>query len=275
MVRNRKFKQKVSKTDKNAKYLFVKKINSNVELIGIVKTTKMPSLNNENESDGDGEMSDNESQHSNSSRDAKADSSEADEPDSDSSELDESECERRTESFIKHMGDLEKQFTILREQLYQERIKQNDLHLNDVRNGRSQEYLEPLKQLNDAMQSRIEVATVLKRFRLENINNKFLAEEQGANQHFASEKEIAKDVIYEELMEKIRKLEEDRHNVDISWADWNTSTRSTNKVRGPGRKKAVTVTGPYIVYMLSEEQIIDDWRIIRKGMKKSSPSTSS
>lgn len=90
-----------------------------------------------------------------------------------------------------------------------------------------------------------------------------------------SEKEIAKDVIYEELMEKIRKLEEDRHNVDISWADWNTSTRSTNKVRGPGRKKAVTVTGPYIVYMLSEEQIIDDWRIIRKGMKKSSPSTSS
>lgn len=81
-------------------------------------------------------------------------------------------------------GDLEHQFTILREQLYQERIKQNDLHLNDVRNGRSQEYLEPLKQLTDAMQSRIEVAGVLKRLRLENINHKFLAEEQGALQHF-------------------------------------------------------------------------------------------
>lgn len=89
-----------------------------------------------------------------------------------------------------------------------------------------------------------------------------------------SEKELAKDVIYEELMEKIRRLEEDRHNVDISWADWSTSTR-TSKVRGPGRKKAVTVTGPYIVYMLSEDQIIDDWRIIRKGLKKSTPSTSS
>lgn len=76
-------------------------------------------------------------------------------------------------------------------------------------------------------------------------------------------------------MEKIRKLEEDRHNVDISWADWNTSTRTSSKVRGPGRKKAVTVTGPYIVYMLSDEQILDDWRIIRKGMKKTSPSTSS
>lgn len=65
----------------------------------------MPSINNENESDGDGEMSENESQHSNSSREHnKADSSEADEPDSDSSELDEHECERRTAGFVKYMG---------------------------------------------------------------------------------------------------------------------------------------------------------------------------
>lgn len=79
---------------------------------------------------------------------------------------------------------MEHQFTILREQLYQERIRQNEMHLNDVRNGRSQAYLEPLKQLTEVMQNRIEVATVLKRFRLENINHKFLAEEQAARQHF-------------------------------------------------------------------------------------------
>lgn len=167
----------------------------------------MPSLNNENESDGDGDMSENESQHSNSSRDAKADSSEADEHDSDSSELDETECERRTNGYIKYLGknicvsfidfvdnwmvfsneftgDLENQFQTLREQLYHERIKQNEMQLNEVRNGRSQEYLEPLKQLEDQMQSRIEVAGVLKRLRLENINHKFLAEEQASKQHF-------------------------------------------------------------------------------------------
>lgn len=172
----------------------------------------MPSLNNENDSDGDDDMSGAESQHSGSSRDPKADSSEADEPDSDSSELDENECERRTAGFVKYMGklksntfslssrairgiicvifyislagDLEQQFTILREQLYQERIKQIETHLSDVRNGRSQEYLEPLKRLTDNMQNRIEVAGVLKKLRMENIQHKFLAEEQGANQHF-------------------------------------------------------------------------------------------
>lgn len=85
---------------------------------------------------------------------------------------------------IVFIGELEHQFTILREQLYQERVKQNDMCLNDVRNGRSQEYIEPLKQLTEQMQSRIEVAGVLKRLRLENINHKFLAEEQAALQHF-------------------------------------------------------------------------------------------
>lgn len=64
----------------------------------------MPSINNENDSDVDDDMSGAESQHSGSSRDPKAESSEADEPDSDSSELDENECERRTAGFVKYMG---------------------------------------------------------------------------------------------------------------------------------------------------------------------------
>lgn len=79
---------------------------------------------------------------------------------------------------------MEQQFTILREQLYQERIKQIDAHLNDIKNGRSQEYLEPLKQLTETMQSRIEVAGILKRLRLDNIGHKYSCEEQGAHQHF-------------------------------------------------------------------------------------------
>lgn len=64
----------------------------------------MPTLNNDNDSDGDDDMSGNESQHSGSS-DQKGDSSEADGFDSDSSELDEPECDRRTAGFVKYMGE--------------------------------------------------------------------------------------------------------------------------------------------------------------------------
>lgn len=79
------------------------------------------------------------------------------------------------------------------------------------------------------------------------------------------------DYIRDELLEKIRRLEEDRHNVDISWADWGSATGSgqrAGKVRGPGRKKAVTVTGPYIVYMLNDDEIMEDWTEIRRALKR-------
>jgi breast cancer metastasis-suppressor 1-like protein len=117
------------------------------------------------------------------------------------------------------------------------------------------------------MNSRKEVAEILKKFRLENIRHKYESEVQAAKQHFESEKQLALDSLNEELLDKIRRLEEDSHNVDINWADWGNTTRSTStKVRGPGRKKAVSVTGPFIVYMLKEEDILEDWTTIRKAM---------
>jgi breast cancer metastasis-suppressor 1 and related proteins len=144
--------------------------------------------------------------------------------------------------------------------------RQVDFQLHEIENGMSQEYLGPLQALADRMNARKEVAEILKKYRLENIRHKFESEEQAARQNYESEKQLAVDKLYEELNEKIRRLEEDSHNVDISWAEWGSNSKS-NKVRGPGRKKPVTVSGPYIVYMLHEEEIMEDWTTIRKSIK--------
>ena len=49
-----------------------------------------------------------------------------------------------------------------------------------------------------------------------------------------------------------------------------TSSKSRRRKADPmdldRRKKPVTVTGPYIVYMLSEPNIIDDWTTIKKSL---------
>lgn len=150
--------------------------------------------------------------------------------------------------------------------------RQVDHQLNEIENGMSKEYLGPLQALADRMNARKEVAEILKKYRLENIRHKYESEEQAARQNHESEKQIAIDKLFEELNDKIRRLEEDSHNVDISWADWGSNVRSS-KVRGPGRKKPVTVTGPYIVYMLREEEIMEDWTLIRKAIKQKSSST--
>ncbi|XP_018576348.1 breast cancer metastasis-suppressor 1-like protein [Anoplophora glabripennis] len=227
------------------------------------------STNNSNAGDvSDNEASGNESEHSNSSRenDGGHDSTE-DEPDSDdSSEMDEGECENRRNALLQHVQDLESQFGLLREQLYKERMSQVELQLAEIKSGKSPEYLVPLSELQENMRVRTEVAGILRKLRLENIANQYEAEEQAALQNFESEKSLACDYYYSELMDTIRRLEEDRHNSEISWGE---GGEYGSRSRSRSRRKAVTVSGPYIVYMLKPQDILEDWTLIRKALKRS------
>ncbi|KAI4464109.1 breast cancer metastasis-suppressor 1 [Holotrichia oblita] len=226
---------------------------------------KLSSTPGGDESDGD--MSAGDSDRSNMSEiDNVRDSSDEEADSDDSSEMDEGECEQRRNECMDNLTDLERQFSLLREQLYRERIAQVDHQLAEVKGGRSQEYLIPLQQLQDDMRIRTEVASILRQLRLANIRNKYDAEEQAARQNLESEKALAWDYYYEELIETIKRLEEDRHNVEISWGEggeWSTRSRSRS------RRKAVTVSGPYIVYMLKPQDIMEDWTTIRKALKRS------
>lgn len=218
-----------------------------------------------------GEMSDNEgfaneSEQSNSSpeNEANRDSSE-DEPDSeDSSDMDEGECESRRTELIQHVQDLESQFGLLREQLYRERIQQVETQLSEVKTGKSLDYTIPLQNLEDQRRVRTEVAGILRQLRLENINNQYEAEKQAAMQNLESEKNLARDFYHSELMDTIRRLEEDKQNSEITWGEggeWSSRSRTS-------RKKAVTVSGPYIVYMLKPQDIMEDWALIRKALNR-------
>ncbi|KAF7273635.1 hypothetical protein GWI33_013677 [Rhynchophorus ferrugineus] len=215
----------------------------------------------------DNEISGNDSERSNSSHDNEGnrDSSE-DEPDSDdSSEMDEGECETRRTVLIQHVQDLENQFSYLREQLYRERMQQVETQLTEVKAGKSPDYLIPLQQLEEQRRIRTEVAGILRQLRIENINNYYDAEKQAALQNLESEKNLASDYYYSELMDTIRKLEEDKQNSEITWGEggeWGSRSRSTS------RKKAVTVSGPFIVYMLKPQDIMEDWTIIKKALKR-------
>lgn len=233
----------------------------------------MPPVKLQNNTNGgdesDGDVSAAESERTNTSRenDCARDSSEGDEEvdSDDSSEMDESECEMRRNECMDNLTDLERQFTLLREQLYRERIAQVDHQLAEVKGGRSQEYLGPLQELQENMRIRTEVAGILRQLRMTNIRNKYDAEEQAAKQNFESEKDLAWDYYYEDLIETIKRLEEDRHNVEICWGEggeWGSRSRTRN------RRKVVTVSGPYIVYMLKPQDIMEDWNIIRKSLKK-------
>lgn len=189
---------------------------------------------------------------------------------SDSSDMDVEDCDKRREVYIEDLTELENQFTILREQLYRERLTQIESKLSEVRAGKAMEYLQPLDELKENMRVQIEVGSILRQMRLENIQCKFQAEEMACKQNYESEKELVYDCVKADLEEKILRLEEDKNNVDINNGLWEMSAKRNRKRQDSmdlhKRRKPITVSGPYIVYMLQDGDILDDWTQIRKSL---------
>ncbi|CAB1335390.1 unnamed protein product [Coregonus sp. 'balchen'] len=131
--------------------------------------------------------------------------------DGDSSEMDDEDCERRRVECLDEMTNLEKQFGDLKDQLYKERLSQVDAKLKEVIAGKASEYLDPLANLQENMQIRTKVAGIYRELCIESVKNKYDCEIQAAFQHWESEKLLLFDTVQSELVEKIRRLEEDRH----------------------------------------------------------------
>jgi len=199
-------------------------------------------------------------------------SSASDGEDSDysSEDIDVDECDARRDECVTVMSDIERQFSGLKEQLYRERLEQVELKLGQVRGGRSSEYVGPLKKLDENKQIRRQVAGVLKGFRTTALDTKIEAERLSGRQNYDSEKSIIFDSLKEDFRDKIRRLEEDRRNLVTSdlLQETKKNVRKSRSDGGPAekKKKVVTVKGPYIVYMLSEADIIEDWTIIKKSV---------
>ncbi|XP_061599559.1 breast cancer metastasis-suppressor 1-like protein-A isoform X1 [Cololabis saira] len=220
--------------------------------------------------------------------------------DGDSSEMDEEDCERRRMECLDEMSTLEKQFTDLKDQLYRERLSQVNCKLSEVEVGRAAEYLEPLAVLLENMQVRTKVAGNVKKqmhtkfdthtlvlirlsfsgiYRelcLESVKNKYDCEIQAACQHWESEKLLLFDTVQSELEEKIRRLEEDRQSIDITSELWNDEVSGRKKRRDAlspdkKRRRPSVVSGPYIVYMLPDLDVLEDWTAIRKAVATLGP----
>ncbi|XP_023442879.1 breast cancer metastasis-suppressor 1 isoform X2 [Dasypus novemcinctus] len=196
------------------------------------------------------------------------------ESEEESSEMDDEDYERRRSECVNEMLDLEKQFAELKEKLFRERLSQLRLRLEEVGAERAPEYTEPLGGLQRSLKIRIQVAGIYKGFCLDVIRNKYECELQGAKQHLESEKLLLYDTLQGELQERIQRLEEDRQSLDISSA----------LAQPPGLGQApcplppvgppaslTSVAGPYIVYMLQEIDILEDWTAIKKARAAVSP----
>jgi len=222
--------------------------------------------------DGNVEEEEDEAEESG-ERDESEDESESEYSESgESDSLDEGETEDRRQKYVIDMSELEKQFAELKEQLYKERITQVEDQLEKVNQMEAKEYTGPLQQLEQECKTRIEVAGHLRHYRMINLDNQLECEMQSSEQHFQNEENALRNALIAEYEEKLRVVEEERHTTEMYSDLWfDDSFRSRKKRKGMDlfvpdkRKKPVTVTGPYIIYMLNEMDILEDWAAIRKA----------
>uniref|UniRef100_A0A3Q3A392 BRMS1 like transcriptional repressor n=1 Tax=Kryptolebias marmoratus TaxID=37003 RepID=A0A3Q3A392_KRYMA len=189
----------------------------------------------------------------------------------DGDKMDEEDCERRRTECLDEMSNLEKQFNDLKDQLYRERLSQVNSKLAEVEAGHAAEYLEPLAVLLENMQVRTKVAGIYRELCLESVKNKYDCEIQAACQHWESEKLLLFDTVQNELEEKIRRLEEDRHSIDITSELWNDELTGRKKRRdalSPDKKRrrpsVVSDILQSLILLLLNLDILEDWTAIRK-----------
>lgn len=213
-----------------------------------------------------------------SDRGSESEESEAEEEEGEeSSEMDDEDCERRRSECLDEMSDLEKQFLELKEKLFRERLNQVKVKLDEVLSEKAGEYREPLAVLQQNMQMRTQVAGIYRELCLQVIKHKHECEVQGAKQHLESEQTMLYDTMKTELLDKIRRLEEDKQSIDITSEWWSDEVRAkkckrrNHLLRPERKKKAVLVSGPYIVYMLRDIDILEDWTAIKKAKAALTP----
>lgn len=192
----------------------------------------------------------------------------SDDESSSASEMDKEETEGKRSMIIDEMNFLENEYLVLREQLYQARRERVISKLEEVRSGKAPEYLQPLEDLQDQMRIRTEVAGILKELRLENIRCQYDAEQLATGQNYDSEKRAIIDSIRCDIEEKLRHLDEDRNALDYTEPPPEQFGFTRDHLFLPDRRrKPVSISGPYIIYMLREQEIMEDHAQIKKAIQ--------
>lgn len=221
--------------------------------------------------------------------DDKEDDEDENESEAESSEFDEDINIQTRDEYLKKMQTIEQYFNEVSKRLYVERRNLIDKKLKEVGDESSPDYINGVKLIDAEQHQKLRVIDLRGRYHHDSLKKILEADKLACAQQLQNDKQALVEQFQNDLDDKLSRLQEDRDNIDMSvdkYSDLNssggsydskgrklsTSKPGTSKSGGPGnkrKKKPVTVTGPYIVYMLREEEIMSDLQEIRKAVSVS------
>jgi len=164
-------------------------------------------------------------------------------------------------------GDkVEKDFAELKEKFFKEKIASLKREIDSINNGTHPGFCEKCKELEQVRDDKIYAAEQWRSYQLQNINNAFDAEKRQADEEYKAERQQMRERMIQTLLDKRKKLSDDKVAMGVPDADIRTTTRTLRRRGGPPqqsqqsnfKKKLNSNLAPQINYTLQNSEIQED-----------------
>ncbi|XP_070572556.1 sin3 histone deacetylase corepressor complex component SDS3-like isoform X2 [Ptychodera flava] len=173
------------------------------------------------------------------------------------------------------VAKLEEEFTVMKEQAYQEKLGQLKRQLQQLQDGSHVELNKKLKKLEQQYKDRIRICEAARMFELEFVEREYIKEKKMSVKDFEDKKVELKENLIAELEEKKRAIESERHTMELTGDSMEVKPVATRKLRRrpnepiPLPEKRRKPSPAHLNFLLTEDEIMDDLKVLNKKILKS------
>lgn len=203
-------------------------------------------------------------------------------------EVDESECDIRRATCVADLKLHEIQFAKLKEELIYERNNLINKKLQEIENESAEEFVVPLRKLQQNMDHKIKLATLTRDYRYQNIEHIYECEKESSRLTLENDMQSLLDKYKSIIENEIRQMEENRRQYLLDYnlhqnqlQKQSNTTNETNDISEVCTSQEIinndcdstihsiqsSYNGdddmPPIVYELQDYEILEDWSVIK------------
>eukprot|EP00088_Acartia_fossae_P070435 TRINITY_DN9437_c0_g1_i3.p1 TRINITY_DN9437_c0_g1~~TRINITY_DN9437_c0_g1_i3.p1 ORF type:complete len:325 (+),score=84.12 TRINITY_DN9437_c0_g1_i3:36-1010(+) len=174
-----------------------------------------------------------------------------------------------------------REYTEIKEQMYQDKLAHLKKQLYQLEEGTHPEYMRRLKKVEQSYRERMRINQVVRELELEMAEQDYVNEKRAAVREFDEKKVYLREQLIAELEEKQKLIEQERSSMELTGDSLELKPINTRKLRrrgnepndsrsypGEKRRKQAQAT---LTYLLDDNDISEDLKIINKTLKDTKP----
>ncbi|XP_077995282.1 sin3 histone deacetylase corepressor complex component SDS3-like [Glandiceps talaboti] len=173
------------------------------------------------------------------------------------------------------VAKLEEEFTVMKEQVYQEKVTQLKKQLQQLQDGTHPELNKKLRKIEQQYKDRVRICDAARMFELEFVEREYIKEKKASVKEFEEKKIDLKENLIAELEEKRRAIEGERHTMELTGDSMEVKPVMTRKLRRrpndpvPLPEKRRKPSPAHLNFLLTDDEIMEDLKTLNKKILKS------